>query len=508
MPADDWTEKYRPQTLKEIVGNPTSAETMHQWALSWEKGTPKFRALVLIGTPGIGKTSSAEALAREMGWGLVEMNASDQRTGGAIQDIATRASNFNTFDADGSYMSASNGGRKLIILDEADSLYGNSDRGAMPVIVDLIRNTRQPVILICNDFYELSRRSSAIKSETMQITFRKPQAASIAKVLMKICAKERVIIAPEAIQTIAENAGGDLRAAVRDLQSIALGRREVTAEMAEHISQRESRSDMFEFIHMLLKKRNAPAAKQLLRECDVDPGTVSVWIDENLPKNCASRQDLCDAYNALSRADVYLGRVGKRMYYGLWSYANDMMVYGITDGLRTPTMSFERVSFPTYLSKMSRSRTTRALRKSVAMKLGMLIHTSANTILSESMDFFRAMAVDDADFRVILVKDAMLEPDELGFLMGCKTDDKRIKAAMLAAHPPEPKEPKTRTTRAKKTQAAPAEPKAPVKKEVPAAVVEAPIVQEPAPAPPASDSPPPADPPAAPKSRQKSLFDF
>ena len=98
-----WTEKYRPQSLKDIVGNPTSAESMRQWALSWQKGIPKYRAMVLIGTPGIGKTSAAEALARDMGWGIIEMNASDQRTGPAIENVAGRAAIFNSFGEDGKF---------------------------------------------------------------------------------------------------------------------------------------------------------------------------------------------------------------------------------------------------------------------------------------------------------------------------------------------------------------------------------------------------------------------
>mgnify|MGYP001033471261 FL=1 len=99
----DWTEKYRPQTLDQVIGNPTAVNSLRAWARSWEKGTPEVRVAILRGPPGVGKTTSAEALAREMGWSIVEMNASDQRTGKAIEDVALRGSMFETFADDGSF---------------------------------------------------------------------------------------------------------------------------------------------------------------------------------------------------------------------------------------------------------------------------------------------------------------------------------------------------------------------------------------------------------------------
>ena len=184
--SPDWTEKYRPQTLDGVIGNPQAVNDLRNWAAQWNRGVPKNKAVVLMGPPGIGKTTSAEALARDMGWGIGEMNASDQRTADAIRSVALRGAYSDTFNDAGEFLSSADGGKKLIVLDEADSLFGNVDRGAVPAIVELIRETRQPVILIVNDFYALSRKSSAIKSETLQITFKRPIPASIVKALKKI----------------------------------------------------------------------------------------------------------------------------------------------------------------------------------------------------------------------------------------------------------------------------------------------------------------------------------
>ena len=178
--TDDWTEKYRPKTLSEVVGNPSAMSDLELWAKSWAKGIPEKRAVVLIGSPGIGKTSSAIALANDMKWDIIEMNASDQRTAAAIENVALRASNFNSLGIDEEYKGSNKGRMKLIVLDEADNLFGNADRGALPAINELIKTSKQPVILIVNDFYALSKKSSTVKTDTIQISLRKPVAKTIA----------------------------------------------------------------------------------------------------------------------------------------------------------------------------------------------------------------------------------------------------------------------------------------------------------------------------------------
>ena len=73
----DWTEKYRPSSLSEIRGNNKARDALQEWADTWEDDR---KAVILHGSPGIGKTSAAHALANAMGWPTIELNASDSRT--------------------------------------------------------------------------------------------------------------------------------------------------------------------------------------------------------------------------------------------------------------------------------------------------------------------------------------------------------------------------------------------------------------------------------------------
>ena len=140
----DWAEKYRPARLEDIVGNTTAIRQIAAWAMNW---TNKSKPLLIYGKPGIGKTSSAYALANDMGWDVIELNASDQRTAAVIEHIAGVGSV--TASLTGSV-------RKLIVLDEADNLQGTADRGGAKAIIECIRNAQQPMILIANDLYGLS----------------------------------------------------------------------------------------------------------------------------------------------------------------------------------------------------------------------------------------------------------------------------------------------------------------------------------------------------------------
>jgi len=481
----DWTEKYRPQSLDDVIGNPGAVNTLRQWAESWNAGIPAMRAVVLIGTPGVGKTTSAEALARDMGWSIIEMNASDQRTGQAIEDIAIRGSKFNTFSDDGSYLDTGKGQRKLIVLDEADNFFGNADRGAIPVITKLIKESLQPVILIVNDYYELSRKCSAAKTNTVQITFQKPKAVSMVKALNRIAANEGVTVDPDAMNLIAEKANGDMRAAVRNLEALSLGTDHVTLDMAEGISARDKRSDMFSLMSAIFRSQDAMKARRVMMEADADPEEVELWVDENLPHEFIEKGDLVRGYEKLSRADIYLGRVYKRQNFSFWSYAGDMMTAGVNTARMSNKYSHDRLHFPSYLSKMSRSKATRSLRKSICLKAAVYLHTSTKRIDLDVLPYLKHLVQNDPEMRIILTKEMDLEPEELGFLLDKKPDSKDVKTVYATI------EEQSASRIVKKTESIKETDTEPVKK-----VDKTPVEK------------PEAKPPVEKKKNQASLFDF
>jgi len=135
-------ERLRPTRLDDIVGNPRARYELRAWAKQWEEGRiPARRAAVLSGPPGVGKTTAALALAAELGWTLVEMNASDARNEQSVEQVAGRASVSHTLDET---VAGKRARHALILLDEADCLTGRLTESARsrpvpPALADFLR---------------------------------------------------------------------------------------------------------------------------------------------------------------------------------------------------------------------------------------------------------------------------------------------------------------------------------------------------------------------------------
>jgi replication factor C large subunit len=428
----EWTEKYRPATLEKVVGNRMSVADLRRWAEVWEAGRGK-KAVILAGAPGIGKTSAALALANEFGWGVVEMNASDTRNADSIRRVALLGALGETFTDEGDYASSKEGKRKLIILDEADNLFGKEDAGGIGAITETIRNTRQPIVLIVNDYYALTRRSSAIKSLCKTIRFDPLKQSEIKTALRDIAKKEGFKIDEDALDHITERVGGDLRAALNDLQSLAEGKNEVTHDDVVALGYRDARKTIFESVRDILRSGSCKKSRESARALDESPETLILWIDENLPLEYREPDDLNAGFDSLSKADVYLGRVRRRRYYGLWSYASDLMTCGVSTARKGSLSGQRNYRFPLWLAKMSRSRAVRRTLRSVCEKIGKETFTSSNVAKSDILPSFSFLFLNDFEFRISMTARLEFSEREVAFLIGEKEDSTAVRQTIEQA---------------------------------------------------------------------------
>jgi replication factor C large subunit len=506
------SERRRPLRLDRIVGQPRAVAELREWAQGWAPGAPlpRYRAALLEGRAGVGKTTAAWALAQEMGWTVVEMNASEARNRGAIEQVAGRASLTNAFSDDGTYRAARSGGRALILLDEADCLSGRAsedraspraapsfreflrtrygtlealaeawglgrekappafaqwdsvpatggrgawtrlapaqrdladwremgesddltDRGGLGAIAQLVRTTRQPVILTVNDPKPLTRYSPVFGQRVRRIRFGPVADDALRKLLRATVLEERLDVATPALDVIVRRSRGDLRAALNDLDAIAPLK--AGPEQMAVLGARDLTSEIERFTVESLAHPHYVRSSEVQAKLDVSPDDILPWIEENAP---SAARDAVHRYAALvvvARADVCLFRARRYRHWGLWSYATELMTGGVSVALARPDDAAEPfASFPQALGAMGRSKASRAQRKAVLVRLSPVLHLSVRKSIEAELPFLlRIFDPARPDFsakaprgiRAALIRAGKLGPEEVGYLMHREPD--------------------------------------------------------------------------------------
>ena len=442
LKMEDWTEKYRPKSLDEIVGNEKAVIELRKWASAWSNGSQHNKAIILSGKPGTGKTSSAIALAKDFGWTPIELNTSDARNAQKIKTVATYGAVNETFSDNGTFISSKTGGHKLIILDEADNLYERaevsntgsdlSDRGGKKAIIDTIQITNQPIILIVNDYYSLIKGSGEVlKNICKLIRFYDPYPNQVLGLLKRICLSEGINVDHKVLQIIADRSKGDIRSAVNDLQSISSNRKQIDSANLEVLGYRDREKDIFTFMRDVFKTKNLSSIRESTGHLDIDPNLLILWINENLPKEYLDRDDLVSGFEALSKADIFLGRTFQCQDYCLWSYACDMMNGGVAVA-KTHTYPNDKYDFPVWLRSRKTGKTSFDVKDVVIKKLSKETHLSNKKNKEDVFSYFVNMFKNDTSFAINLKEKLDLTENEVEFLLG-PTHGNKLKQIMSSS---------------------------------------------------------------------------
>jgi replication factor C large subunit len=380
-----WSEKYRPASLEDMVGNEEGRAKLRIWLRKWKPGS---KAALLVGPPGTGKTTTVHLVARDAELQLVELNASDSRTKDRLsKKVGEAITSTSLF-----------GGMSLIFLDEVDGLAGRADFGAVEFIKDAVKKSQSPVVMAAND--PESDEVRKLGSAATRIEFRKPEPAEVVKRLEKIAQKEKLVVSKDEMARIASAANGDLRAAINFLQSGLPARKD------EEMTASQSVNAFFE----------APDESAALRALRAYPGQPREKIRDIFTAVVRSRvheERKAGALDVLSRTDVIMGRMMKGKDWRLLRYLDPLLANDLWKVLGDggPRFTLDAVPWPLQLRIWNDSRKL----KDVAALMGKRVGISQRGFLVEDMPYLLLLCADDG-FREELVKSLDLEENYALFL--------------------------------------------------------------------------------------------
>ncbi len=352
-----WVDKYTPNSLNEIAGQ--------DFAISQLKNVIERKGVALLhGAPGTGKTCSVYALANDLGYEVLEINASDFRNEENMQRIVG-----------GSLQQASLFSKgKIVLVDELEGISGQEDRGGISELNGLLDSKTHAVVLITNDPWD--KKFSTLRKKCTLIEYKNVNADSVAKVLRRICEKEGINFLEEDLKILARRSGGDVRAAITDLHALCIGRNELSREDFSILGEREQEKSVFTALQVILKGKDSGKAIQVMDEVDVDLFDMMLWLDENIGREYKGK-DLESGYDMLGKADVFNGRIKRWQYWRFLVYMKELMSAGVSAAKEmqyygyTPYKRYDRIL------KMWMANQKYKRRKDIAAKLASHSHVSS-----------------------------------------------------------------------------------------------------------------------------------
>lgn len=267
--------------------------------------------------------------------------------------------------------------KHCIVMDEVDGMAGNEDRGGIQELINTIKQSKIPIICICNDRQHIKIRSLA--NHCFDLRFYKPNLVQIRAALMSVCFKENIQIKPDVLDQIIASANYDIRQCLNNLSMWTSNKKSLTMESNKGDIERaikDVRMNPFEACKQVFASDSAKKTIQGKSELFfTDYSLMPLLVHENYlsvhPANVTgttkSKRDLChlnllnDSIESICNSDR-LGRMIRSS--NNWSLLTPQSIFACVVPGQKLSGSIGLPAFPSWFGKNSKqSRTVNFLLK-------------------------------------------------------------------------------------------------------------------------------------------------
>uniref|UniRef100_A0A8C3CPQ4 Replication factor C subunit 1 n=1 Tax=Cairina moschata TaxID=8855 RepID=A0A8C3CPQ4_CAIMO len=415
-----WVDKYKPTSLKAIIGQQgeqSCANKLLRWLRNWHKNTSEdgqakasklggkddgisSKAALLSGPPGVGKTTTAALVCKELGYSYVELNASDTRSKNSLKEVVAESLNNTSIKDFCSGTSSSVSGKHVLIMDEVDGMAGNEDRGGIQELIGLIKHTKIPIICMCNDRNHPKIRS--LVHYCFDLRFQRPRLEQIKGAMMSIAFKEGLKIPPPAMHEIILAANQDIRQVLHNLNMWCAKDKSLTYDEAKTDASRAKKDiklGPFDVVRKVFAAGEEASRMSLIDKSDLffhDYSLAPLFVQENYVhvKPAAAGGDLKKHLMLLSRAadSICDGDLVDRQIRSKqnWNLLPTQAIYSsvLPGELMRGYMSQFPV-FPSWLGKFSSTGKHERIIQELAMHMSLRTQMCKRTVNMEYLSYLR-----------------------------------------------------------------------------------------------------------------------
>jgi replication factor C large subunit len=361
-----WTELYRPKNFEHLIGNEEVRFNVLKWLVKWFPGA---KPLFLIGPPGVGKTTIVKILSSLLNYDLIELNASDTRSGPQLEKLVSPL-----------YNNTSIFGKKILLfVDEVDGIYGREDIGGLEILINIVKASNFPIIFVANaNNIRLKNLSKLCKI----FKFQHISANLLWMFLNYVLNKQGYSLTCDDKKWIVEKSNGDVRTMLNHAQVKCTGygmfdREIFKVDISDGLNeffQSKKKDDARKILLSLDGKYPDPryGLSSEERRKDIVNSLFTSIVSSNL-----EIKNLSVLLDSLSQIDLHVARINKNRNWTLLRYINNLIVELLYEKIQNNIISYHQygISWPIMGQVFSRGVPLRSL----ISELSSSFHVSSST---------------------------------------------------------------------------------------------------------------------------------